>query len=261
MSEKQTQDFRGKMPDGFAIGPAVILVRPQLGENIGAVARAMLNCGLTDLRLVAPRDGWPNERALSSASGADYLIENARLFTTTAAAISDLNYVMATTARPRDMVTPVFTPETAVAQIFPLGGKAGLLYGCEKSGLDNEDITLADAIITVPLNPEFSSLNLAQAVLLTAYEWFKLALRESDGIVPVPDNIVEQATKENLLNLFDHLEDELDQSGFFKTQEVRPVVVQNLRAMLQKTALTPQEVRTFHGMIVALTGRKRRKKE
>ncbi|MFN3934771.1 RNA methyltransferase [Parvibaculum sp.] len=239
-----------------APGPAVILVAPQLGENIGTAARAMLNFGLSDLRLVRPRDGWPNERANAAASGADLVIERARLFDTTAEAIADLDYVVATTARSRDMVKPVLTPETAARQMrqaFADGGQAGLLFGPERTGLENDDVAVADAIMMVPVNPAFASLNLAQCVLLMAYEWFKA------GDDTVGERIeylqTRPAKKEELIGFFEHLEGELDRFGFLKPLEKRPSMVRNLRNMFQRAKLTEQEVRTLRGVVAALTRR------
>ena len=167
-------------------GPAIILVRPQLGENIGTAARAMLNCGLMDLRLVAPRDGWPNVKALNAASGADAVIGQARLFESVADAVADLNSVFASTARGREMVKPVFTPRQAAAKLHPASAThAGILFGPERSGLSNDDVVLADAIIEVPLNPAFSSLNLAQAVLIICYEWSAAAQETAPEYLPV----------------------------------------------------------------------------
>ena len=241
-------------------GPVVVLVSPQMGENIGAAARAMANCGLAELRLVNPRDGWPNLKADASASGATHITGAAQVYASTAEAVADLAYVIASTARPRDLVKPVLTPESAASELRTrtAGGiRAGLLFGAERTGLVNEDIALADAIATVPLNPEFTSLNLGQAVLLFGYEWYKLQVTtpaqqlDWNGSAP--------ATKAELVNCFEHLEEELDHGGYFKNPKMRPTMVANLRAMLQRARLSEQEVRTLHGVIVALTGRSRRK--
>ncbi|ABS64190.1 RNA methyltransferase, TrmH family, group 1 [Parvibaculum lavamentivorans DS-1] len=237
-------------------GPAVILVAPQLGENIGTAARAMLNFGLTDLRLVRPRDGWPNERARAAASGADEVIDGARLFATTAEAIADLDYVIATTARSRDMVKPILTPETAATQMrvaFGAGGRAGLLFGPERTGLENDDIVLADALMMVPVNPAFASLNLAQCVLLMSYEWHKAGDATEAARIEYPQT--RPATKEELVGFFHHLEGELDRFGFLKPPEKRPSMIRNLRNMFQRAVLTEQEVRTLRGVVAALTRR------
>lgn len=239
-----------------APGPAVILVAPQLGENIGTAARAMLNFGLTDLRIVRPRDGWPNERARAAASGADMVIDGAQLFATTAEAIAGLDYVVATTARSRDMVKPVLTPDVAAARLrdaFAAGGRAGLLFGPERTGLENDDIVLADALMMVPVNPAFASLNLAQCVLLMAYEWSKAGDRTEGERIDYLQT--RPATKEELIGFFDHLEGELDRFGFLKPPEKRPSMIRNLRNMFQRAVLTEQEVRTLRGVVAALTRR------
>jgi tRNA/rRNA methyltransferase len=241
-------------------GPAIILVEPQLGENIGTSARAMLNCGLDDLRLVQPRDGWPNAKALSAASGADRVVETARVFDSLGAAIADLTRVYATTARPRDMDKSVVAPREAAAQLRAFesrGERVGVLFGPERRGLSNDDITLADAVIEVPLNPAYRSLNLAQAVLIVAYEWIMAApppLQPRGGYAPTP------TTKAELLGLFDHLEAELDACGFLFPPDKRPSMVRNLRNMLGRGNLSEQEVRTLRGVISGLAnlGRTRR---
>jgi len=236
-------------------GPAVILIDPQLGENIGMVARAMLNCGLTDLRLVRPRDGWPNEKAVSASSGADMVIHRAKLFDTTSEAIADLNMIYAATARDRDMTKEVVTPAGAATDIRERGtAGTGIIFGGEAMGLKNDDVALADKILTVPLNPEFKSLNLAQSVLLVAYEWFKLDDDTPDSFTMTPDTRL--ANKDEMLRLFEHLEGALDDSGFLHVKEKRPIMVRNLRNMLQRAGLTEQEVRTLRGVIKSLTYRK-----
>ncbi|MDZ4382320.1 MAG: RNA methyltransferase [Parvibaculum sp.] len=237
-------------------GPAVVLVAPQLGENIGTTARAMLNFGLTDLRIVRPRDGWPNERARAAASGADIVIDNVQLFDRTADAVAGLDYVIATTARARDMVKPILTPETAAARMreaFAGGGRAGLLFGPERTGLENDDLALADALMMVPVNPAFASLNLAQCVLLMSYEWHKAA--DTTEAERIEYQQTRPANKEELLGFFEHLEGELDRFGFLKPPEKRPSMIRNLRNMFQRAGLTEQEVRTLRGVVAALTRR------
>lgn len=234
-------------------GPAIVLVEPQLGENIGTAARAMLNFGLTDLRLVNPRDGWPNGRAVAASSGADIVIDNARVFETTAEAVADLDYVIATTARPRDMVKLVLTPERAAGklrEVFAGGGRAGVLFGPERTGLNNDDVALADAVLTVPLNPAFSSLNLAQAVLLMSYEWHKVADETVSEALEMREG--RPATKEELLGFYEHLERELDAHGFFRTDDKRPGMVRSIRNMFGRAGMTEQEVRTFRGIVASL---------
>ncbi|MEZ5876255.1 MAG: RNA methyltransferase [Tepidamorphaceae bacterium] len=238
-------------------GPVVILVRPQLGENIGTAARAMANFGLSELRLVAPRDGWPSESAQAAASGADWVIDGAKVFATTTEAIADLTYVYATTARQRGMKKEVFGPSEAADSLAAReghGGDCGILFGGERAGLHNEDISLADAILTYPVNPAFASLNLAQAVLIMAYEWQRAA--GTAGTREVFNGLPELAPKEEVFGFFEHLETELDRGGFLKPPEKAPVMVRNLRNLFHRARLTPQDIRTLRGVIVALTGRK-----
>lgn len=243
--------------------PAVILVEPQLGENIGAAARAMLNCGLTELRLVSPRDGWPNEKARANASGADQVIDGATLFDTTEAAIADLTRVYATTARPRDMVKVVETPRFAAREMrarIAAGERIGLLFGRERTGLVNDDIALADAVISVPLNPAFMSLNLGQAVLLVGYEWFQSA--DDTPERQLITNATRPAEKAELLNFFAHLERELDASGFLRNIEKRPSMVRNIRCLFDRAELTEQEIQTLHGIVKELSNlREKRRRQ
>ena len=234
--------------------PAVILVTPQLGENIGAAARAMLNCGLTDLRLVAPRDGWPNIKAERAAVGALDLMPPVRVFDTVADSIADLTRVYASTARDRKMVKPIVTARQAAIEArahAAAGGKVGVLFGPERTGLLSDDVSLANTLITVPLNPEFTSLNLGQAVLLVGYEWFQAGDATPASQMPLGGTV--PATKEELNNFFAHLERELDACGFLRNEEARPSMIRNLRNMWQRAELTEQEVRTLHGMIKELT--------
>jgi len=235
-------------------GFAVILVEPQLGENIGMVARAMWNCGLDELRLVAPRDGWPSEPARKSASGADVVIDGAKVFETTADAIADMDTILATTARPRDMTIPVYTPAAAARELrtkADSGYRTGVLFGRESWGLHNDDVALADAVITVPLNPAFTSLNLAQAVLVLSYEWFKTADDTDARELRMPHD-TRPANKEELIRLFEHLESELDDTGFFRVTEKRPTMVRNLRNLLGRAEMTEKEIRMFRGIVNAL---------
>jgi tRNA/rRNA methyltransferase len=238
-----------------ASDPVIILVEPQMGENIGAAARAMLNCGLTRMRLVRPRDGWPNSKALASASGADRVIEGAQLFDTTSAAIADLQFVLATTARQRDMVKTILAPEAAAEELrnkAAAGQRCGILFGPERTGLLNDDIPLADAVVTIPTNPEFASLNLAQSVLLIGYFWWRLGIEAPAQRLETGGN--PPATKAELENLFARLEEALEAGGFYTTEQQRPTMVRNMRNLLQRAQMTEQEVRTFHGVIVALAG-------
>ncbi|HEY3909380.1 MAG TPA: RNA methyltransferase [Stellaceae bacterium] len=236
-------------------GPAIILVEAQLGENIGTAARAMMNCALDDLRLVRPRDGWPSERAVAAASGADVVLDRARLYPDIQAAIAGLVHVYAATARDRGMVRREVTPRQAAAEMrahLAAGEPCGVLFGPERTGLLNDDLTLADTILTVPLNPGFSSLNLAQAVLIVGYEWFTTA-------VPAPPEtfhtgLSRPASKAELLNFFAHLEEELEKNGFLRNRESRPSMVRNLRSLFQRAQCTEQELRTLHGVVTAFAG-------
>ncbi len=236
-------------------GPRVILIEPQLGENIGAAARAMLNCGLTDLALVRPREKWPNRKAEAMSAGASEVLENAQLFDSVEEAIAGLNRVYATTARPRDMTVRVITPRRAAAELraaWQAGDAIGLLFGPERSGLTNEHIALADSVISVPLNPAYQSLNLAQAVMIVGYEWFAAAAdTPAEQLVEIGTR---PADKAELVDFFGRLEAALDAGGFFRSADMRPSMVRNLRAMLQRANLTEQEVRTLHGVVSSLSG-------
>ncbi|MHA1524801.1 MAG: RNA methyltransferase [Alphaproteobacteria bacterium] len=235
--------------------PVIVLVRPQLGENIGTAARAMANFGLTQLRIVAPRDGWPSAKAKAAAAGADGVLDQAQIFSTAAQAVADLNLVFATSARRRDMVKPVETPVSAVelaVGALGAGHRAGFLFGPERTGLDSEEVVVADALVQVPTHAGFTSINLAQAVLVVAYEWFK---RTGQGLaephLPMPNT--RPATKGELTGLFEHLESELDAAGFLLPVEKRPAMVRNIRNLLHRRELTEQDVRTLRGVVVALT--------
>ena len=232
--------------------PAVILDRPQLAENIGAVARVMANFGLSDLRLVAPRDGWPQERAWASASGADWPLDEARVFPTVAAAAADLQCLFATTARPRETALDVITPREAATRLHAGAGEGlatGLLFGAERAGLETADIALCQAIVTIPIDPRFQSLNLAQAVAVNAYEW-RVAL---DGAPPPRfRDPAPPAALEAVAGLFAQLEGELDQAGFFFPEANRASMVRNLRVVLSRARLSDQEVRTLRGVVTAL---------
>ena len=240
-------------------GPAIILVEPQLGENIGTAARAMYNCGLTDLRLVRPRDGWPNAKAVAAASGADPVLEAARLYDRLEDALAGLHRVYASTARDRYMVKRILTPRAAAAEIRGLmraGEACGILFGPERTGLLNEHIALADTVLTVPLNPAFSSLNLAQAVLIVGYEWF--AAGDDTAPAQLATGHSMPATKEKLIRFFEHLEEELDRNGFMRNAEKRPSMVRNLRNLFQRAQCTEQELRTLHGVVTAFAGPRKR---
>jgi len=232
--------------------PAVILNEPQLAENIGAVARVMANFGLADLRLVRPRDGWPQERAWATASGANWPLEGAKVFERLEDAVADLRLTLATTARPRETELPVVTPREAAAALqdgVARGWSVGLLFGGERAGLETADIALTQGIVTVPIDPRFRSLNLAQAVAICAYEWRAAEAPQApdhfrDGAPP--------ADQAAMIGLYEQLEGELDTAGFFHPPEKRPSMIRNLRVALGRARLTDQEVRTFRGVITAL---------
>ncbi|WP_169569060.1 RNA methyltransferase [Sneathiella limimaris] len=238
--------------------PAIILVEPQMGENIGAAARAMLNFGLTDMRLVSPRDGWPNEKAVAMASRADEVLEKARVFETVQDAIADLQHVYATTARPRDMIKHVVTPKAAATEIrgHKLSGEGvGILFGKESWGLTSEDITYADTIITVPLNPDFSSINLAQAVLLVAYEWYQVADTTPEKRLI---NDERPATKEEMNFLFERIERELDARGYFdRMMNRKPVILKNMRNMFHRFGMLETDIKAMQGIIKGLSRHKK----
>ena len=234
-------------------GPAIILVRPQLGENIGTAARAMLNCGLMDMRIVAPRDGWPNVKALNAASGADAVIGGVQIFDTVADAVGELDLVYATTARGREMVKPVLTPRQAAESLRARPeARAGILFGPERSGLDNDDVSLADALIEAPLNPAFCSLNLAQAVLIVAYEWRAAGDETGPSSEPVADR-VPPANKSEILSFFNMLEDELKIRDFYPSAAMQAKMARNMRNMFQRIQLTQQDVQSLFGIFKALT--------
>ncbi len=238
----------------IAEGPAIILVHPQLGENIGMVARAMANFGLAELRLVNPRDGWPSEKAISAASKADHVIEAAKVYPSLEEAVADLEFVYATTARDRYGYKEVRSPVVAADDLrsrFRIGQKTGILFGRERTGLTNEEIALADELVTFPVNPAFASLNLAQAVLLMSYEWMKSGLA---SVEDTPFDALPQrpAKKEELQGLFDHVEETLDARGYFRPAEKKPKLVENLRAILTRPSFTGTEIQVLRGIISCL---------
>lgn len=243
---------------GSVNAPIIILVRPQMVENIGATARAMMNCGLHELRIVDPRDPWPlsatlQERRDSSSAGATSIFETTKLYTSTREAVADLNMVYALTARTRDMVKETFTPRAATQDAYTRlgnGERIGLLFGPERTGLINDDLVCAEKLVSIPANPEFSSFNLAQSVLIMGYEWFTHA--NSTPAQSVNYGKTRPATKDELFHLFDHLERELEDGGFFTSLEMKPAMTQNLRNAILRAELTEQEVRTWHGMVTAL---------
>jgi tRNA/rRNA methyltransferase len=235
-------------------GPVVILVEPQLGENIGMVARAMANFGLSRLRLVRPRDGWPSEKARAAASKADHVIDGVVVFDTLEAAIADLTFVFATTARERDGFKAVRGPVEAgriLRERVSAGQATGILFGRERFGLTNEEVGLADEIVTFPVNPDFASLNIAQAVLLMSYEWMKSGLEsETDTAFAGPD--MTPAPKEQLIGLMSHLEEALDARGYFRPASKKPKMVDNLRAVLTRAGFAAAEIKVLRGVVASL---------
>jgi tRNA/rRNA methyltransferase len=228
--------------------PVIVLVRPQLGENIGKAARAMLNFGLTELRLVSPRDGWPNPSAGPAASGADIVLERAQLFESTADAVADCAHVLATTVRKRGVTKPVLTPEGAARAIRADAGRSAILFGAERSGLETEDVALARSIVTVPINPQFGSLNLAQAVILLAYEWSK----QADLVQPTATEELPSAPQVELEGLIDHLDGLLQRTGYFDPPERAVATRRTLRGVLTKPGWNSLELRTLRGVLSAL---------
>ena len=239
------------------MNPVVVLVRPQLGENIGKAARAMLNFGLTEMRLVAPRDGWPNPSAGPAASGADVVLARAQVFDSVADAVADCPHVFATTVRKRGVTKPVVTPEEAAREIRGAAGRSAILFGPERSGLETDDVALARTIVTVPINPEFGSLNLAQAVILVAYEWSK-----GQGLASPPATDLDPpAPQEELEGMIGQLETMLEGSGYYFPPDRAPTTRRTLRTLLTKPGWSSPEVRTVRGVLSALDGRKRYRNE
>ena len=239
-------------------GPVIVLVEPQLGENIGAAARAMANFGLSRLRLIRPRQAWPNDKARMMASGADRILDGASLYDTLESAIADCTFVLAATARAHDQAKPVVGPAAAAELMAPriaAGGTVAILFGRERNGLENDEVALADRIVTLPVNPAFASLNLAQAVAIVAYEWFKLA---TGAALPfaMPDKST-AAPKQQLLAFFTALERELEKVEFFRPPDKRETMQVNLRNIITRMQPTQQDIRTLHGVIMAIAeGRK-----
>ncbi|MDP4575145.1 RNA methyltransferase [Qipengyuania sp. G39] len=228
--------------------PVVVLVRPQLGENIGKAARAMLNFGLTELRLVEPRDGWPNPSAGPAAAGADIVLERARVYASTAEAVADCAHVYATTVRKRGVTKPVVTPEEAAREMAGNVGRSAFLFGPERSGLETDDVALARAILTVPINPDFGSLNLAQAVILCAYEWSK----HETLVQPTQEDLLPPAPQDELEGLIDHLDRLLEPKGYFLPESRAEATRRTLRGVLTKPGWNHLEVRTLRGVLSSL---------
>lgn len=237
--------------------PVIVLVRPQLGENIGKAARAMLNFGLTEMRLVTPRDGWPNPSAGPAASGADEVLEKAQVFESLAEAVADCSHVYATTVRKRGVTKPVVTPEEAAREIHTASqttaSRSAYVFGPERSGLETEDVALARAILTVPINPEFASLNLAQAVILCAYEWSKHA----DLAQPTAEDLLPPAPQQELEGLIGHFERMLEEKNYFWPETRAEANRLTLRNLLTKPGWNHLEVRTLRGVLSTLEKEKR----
>lgn len=236
-------------------GPVVILVRPQMGENIGAAARAMANFGLSRLRLVAPRDGWPNERASAMAAGADWVLEGAEVFATLEEALQGVRFALATSARPHGQIKPVYTPRQALPLLLAHANDQGeacvaLLFGAERSGLSNDEVALADGLLTVPVNPAFASLNLAQSVGLLSYLWFE-ATRGDDLPYALPE-VPSLADKQELMTLTTWFLDELERAQFFRPAAKMPRMKRNMRNLLHRLELNAQDVKTLFGALRAL---------
>ena len=233
--------------------PVIVLVRPQLGENIGKAARAMLNFGLREMRLVSPRDGWPNPSAGPAASGADTVLADARVFASVADAVADCAHVYATTVRKRGVTKPVVTPYDAARAIHADSGRSAILFGPERSGLETDDVALARTILTVPINPDFGSLNLAQAVILVAYEWSR-----GQGLESPPATLLDPpAPQEELEGMLGQLDAMLEASGFYYPPDRVPATRRTLRSLLTKPGWSSQELRTLRGVLSALEGKKR----
>ena len=233
--------------------PVIVLVRPQLGQNIGKAARAMLNFGLTDMRLVAPRDGWPNPDAGPSASGADSVLEQAQLFDTVQEAIADCSTVFASTVRRRDLIMPVVDPEQMAKEIASKPGRSAILFGPERSGLETEDVALATSIVTVPINPDFGSLNLAQAVILLAYEWSK----SSELAQPPAKDLEPEAPRGDLEGMIVQLEDALEKNGYFHPPSRTQSTKNTIRTIFTKTGWSSREIKAIRGIFRALSEKTR----
>jgi tRNA/rRNA methyltransferase len=235
--------------------PAIVLVRPQLGENIGKAARAMLNFGLTDLRLVSPRDGWPNPSAGPAASGADSVLANARVFATVAEAAADCAHVYATTVRKRGLVVPIVSAEQAGRELHGNEGRSAILFGAERSGLETEEVAVAGKIVTIPVNPDFSSLNLAQAVILIAYEWSK---HQAMAVPTEGDPAEPRATQDHLEGLIGQLYAALEAVDYFHPPDRTPATRNTIRTILTKASWSAREIQALRGIVRALAEPRRR---
>lgn len=233
--------------------PIIVLVRPQLAENMGMVARAMMNCALCQLRIVAPRDNPLSDKAISASSGAQKILEEALVYETLQEALNDTHFVLATTARKRDMIKPIFEPEAAITILsnkIENNTKTAILFGAERTGLENDELICADGIIEIPLNPLHCSLNLSQAVLLIGYEWFKKNKIKEEKNSNLKN--VQQATKEEITSLLTHLETELESRGYFRFSEKKERMSHNLRNIFTRNNLSKSEIKTLHGVITDL---------
>ncbi|OGT55040.1 MAG: rRNA methyltransferase [Gammaproteobacteria bacterium RIFCSPHIGHO2_12_FULL_63_22] len=231
-----------------ALPPVIVLVRPQLGENIGKAARAMLNFGLTELRLVSPRDGWPNPDAGPASAGADIVLAEAQLFGSLADAVADCTTIYATTVRKRGVMKPVLTPEAAAREVHASAGRSAYIFGPERSGLETDDVAVAHKIVTVPINPNFGSLNLAQAVILLAYEWSKGVALASPPEMP----LAPPAPHAEMEELIQHFVRDLDTAGYFFPADRRDATLRTLRTALTKTGWSHNDIRMMHGIVTAL---------
>lgn len=237
--------------------PVIILSHPQMGENVGASARAMLNFGLTDLRLVDPRDGWPNERAEANAAGALEMMPPVKTYGSLGDSLADLNFVFATTSRKRDMIKPVYDPEKAIEETIKRinsNQKIGFVFGAERSGLSNDELSLCQGIISFPVNPEFSSLNLAQSVLLLAYEWSRTNSEDTSFELDMGDSF--PARLEDVHGFLNRLESDLEDRKFFREDGLKPTMLRNIQNIFTRADITDQELRTLHGILSALRGNK-----
>jgi len=243
VTDSLTSDLRSLIP-------IVILIRPQMGENIGAVARAMSNFGLSELRIVAPRDGWPNPKAVEMSAGAEYIINDTKIYETFAESMADINIAYATTARPRNMNKRVVEPAQAMAEISARStDKIALVFGPERAGIENEEITLCDSIITIPTDTKNKSLNLAQSSVIIGYEWLKANLSNKENSEITNES---PAPKSDIFGMFDQLESYLDKAEYFRVEQKKPVMWQNLKNMLLRGNWNEQEIRTFRGMLRSL---------
>lgn len=255
-SPQRQASKKGQYVTGHPGQPIIVLVRPQLGENIGKAARAMLNFGLTEMRIVDPRDGWPNPSAGPTAAGAAQILDEAKVFATTKEAVADCSHIYATTVRKRGVTKPVVTPQQAAQDVSDEAGRSAYLFGPERSGLDIDDVGLASKILTVPINPNFGSINLAQAVILCAYEWSKIV---GDGVQPTALEELPPAPHNELEGLIGHLEGMLESNGYFLPEERAEATRQTMRSVMTSPGWNALEVRTLRGILSHLQRPRRTK--